>query len=668
MQVLREEDLADIPASAYLSFSPVSAAALHCYAEHSEIGLHDWGLESFQLPQGSTHATLRDGWDGPAAEPAPATRTPPPRGGTASYAVKDPVPARQRRLRHLAAGDFLLFQEVRSPATGQAADADAARRHVVRLTQVIPDIDPVYEQPIVHVAWDVADALPFTLTVSAVGPSPECMALGPGARHPSNLSVACGNIVLVDHGALVSSEVLDGCVPLVQSTQCCTSAGQASDVFVQAGKFRAALKKAPITFRSAVDKHAPASTLLIQDPRAGAPQVWLSAIPGLSDGSGPLFHPADLHDSSALAKALSTALNSHGQAPSAAHDLLTRLKPATFRLLRQFDPEGPKSADIVKALQADLLHLLQRWQVKPDLLQSTAQDLHCTAEIDDEGVAHLRFGDGDCGMAPEAGAQFLANYRIGCGTAGNAGAGTLMHMVLRSGTISAVVTITQPFPAVGGVEPEPMQDVKLQAPMASHSTLERAITADDYAALAQANPKVQRAAATLRWNGSRYLVRVAIDPLGTDRPPPLLLEQLASELTGYRRIGHDVEVVPARYVPLDIAMTVGVLPNAHAHEVKVAVLAVFSTGMLADGSRGVFHPDNLSFGTSIELSRLVTAAQRVAGVESVTVDRLERLHLGPNSEIENGVLPLGPLEIPQVDGDPNFPERGRFKLRTRGGR
>ena len=47
---------------------------------------------------------------------------------------------------------------------------------------------------------------------------------------------------------------------------------------------------------------------------------------------------------------------------------------------------------------------------------------------------------------------------------------------------------------------------------------------------------------------------------------------------------------------------------------------------------------------------------------------LERFFAGPNQEIENGLLPLGPFEVGRLDNDPSFPENGRFTLDMRGGR
>ena len=80
--------------------------------------------------------------------------------------------------RGLKAGDFLVFQEVRSPTTRSSdADADRAHRHVVRLTRVTAGRRSVgspvrraadrWAVPITDIEWDASDALPFALCISA---------------------------------------------------------------------------------------------------------------------------------------------------------------------------------------------------------------------------------------------------------------------------------------------------------------------------------------------------------------------------------------------------------------------------------------------------------------------------------------------------------------------
>jgi hypothetical protein len=163
-------------------------------------------------------------------------------------------------------------------------------------------------------------------------------------------------------------------------------------------------------------------------------------------------------------------------------------------------------------------------------------------------------------------------------------------------------------------------------------------------------------------------VRVAIDPLGQAEADAALLEAVETYLYRFRRIGHDLAVRPARYLALDIVMEICVQPDFLRGHVKADLLQRFSARCLPDGTLGFFHPDALSFGQGISLSRLVAAAQAVPGVESVAVTKLERLFEGPNGEIEQGLLPIGPLEVARLDNDPNFPENGRIRFELRGGR
>jgi len=312
------------------------------------------------------------------------------------------------------------------------------------------------------------------------------------------------------------------------------------------------------------------------------------------------------------------------------------------------------------------------WQPRTDLLSSESDAAHFVVEVDDEGLAHLRFGDGDAGRMPEAGMVFQATYRIGGGVAGNVGAEAISRVVWPGKLSVSAETLRprNPLAACGGTAPESIQEAKLFAPRAFRKELQRAIIAEDYAALVMREfpTEVQRAGAELRWTGGWYSVRVAIDPRGTLKPPDALLERIRCMLQRYRRMGHDVQVVAARYVPIEIEMNVCVQPHFLRGHVKAALLDVFQSGLRTNGEPGFFHPDNLTFGDSIYLSRLIAAAQAVEGVESVQVTTLRRQFEAKNREIERGLLPIGPLEVARLDGDPVNPENGKLKLNLKGGR
>ena len=83
---------------------------------------------------------------------------------------------------------------------------------------------------------------------------------------------------------------------------------------------------------------------------------------------------------------------------------------------------------------------------------------------------------------------------------------------------------------------------------------------------------------------------------------------------------------PGPTVPLDIELTVCAAPG-HQHGQILARAAPRARHRHArrTGGLGFFHPDALTFGEPVRLSRLVAVAAAVPGVESVQVTRLRRL-------------------------------------------
>ncbi|KMS75328.1 hypothetical protein ACM01_10070 [Streptomyces viridochromogenes] len=309
------------------------------------------------------------------------------------------------------------------------------------------------------------------------------------------------------------------------------------------------------------------------------------------------------------------------------------------------------------------------WEPRRDLLESGPRDRHFVGELEDDGRLALRFGDGRHGAKPTPGSRLALHYRLGGGTAGNVGAEAINHLVVQADCEPPPAAVVRnPLPAVGGTAPEPVEQVRQLAPLDLRRTRLRAVTADDYAALASALPGVQRAAAELRWTGSVQEAHIAIDAYGTGAPSAELLASVAQSLESYRRIGHDLVVGAARLVPLDIALSVCAEPGHQHGQILAELYRVLGNGRLADGRLGFFHPDALTFGEPVRLSRLVAVAAAVPGVASVQVTRLQRLFEPDRGEKEDGVLRLGPLEIATCDNDPDRPENGRLAISLGGAR
>jgi predicted phage baseplate assembly protein len=229
------------------------------------------------------------------------------------------------------------------------------------------------------------------------------------------------------------------------------------------------------------------------------------------------------------------------------------------------------------------------------------------------------------------------------------------------------VKVRNPLPASGGVEPEPLSRVKLDAPQAFR-TQERAVTPADYAAAAQRHPDVARAAATRRWTGSWYTMFVTIDRVAGRRVDAAFASELQEFLQPFRMAGYDLVVDAPHYVPIELGLTICVLDHHDRAVVELALCEALGSGTLADGSVGFFHPDNLTFGQPVYLSQVLARAAAVPGVTRiVSVDAFQRLGAGPHGEIDRGLIPVSRLEIAQLDNDPSDSERGTLTLKMQGG-
>jgi len=303
------------------------------------------------------------------------------------------------------------------------------------------------------------------------------------------------------------------------------------------------------------------------------------------------------------------------------------------------------------------------WKPQRDLLNSDRFAAEFVVEMEDDGSAFLRFGDDVLGRAPSGGAAFKAAYRIGNGRAGAVGAEALTRV---APGLTGIESARNPMAAVGGVDPEPIEQARLYAPQAFR-TQERAVTEADYAAAAQRHPEVQRAAATRRWTGSWHTIFVTVDRRGGRAVDAEFEAELRAFLERFRMAGYDLEVDAPRFAPLDILLTVCVAPRYVRGNVKLALLDTFSNRDLPDGRRGFFHPDNFTFGQPVYLSQVIAAVMQTPGVEWVTPARFQRYGQNPRDELKDGLIAFGRLEIARLDNDPNAAENGRIDFDMKGG-
>ena len=302
------------------------------------------------------------------------------------------------------------------------------------------------------------------------------------------------------------------------------------------------------------------------------------------------------------------------------------------------------------------------WSAKPDLLESGESDPAFVVEVEADGTATLRFGDGVNGENPASGTVFTTSFRIGNGTAGNVGAESITEKAVVD---KRIVNCRNPTPARGGIDPETNDQIRRRAPQA-FMTQERAVTMADYAAKAELNPQVDRAVASQRWTGSWYTVFVAAEPKGAGTLAPTLAHTIKRGLQRYRLAGEDLEVDSPDYVSLEIALTVCVDPDYFQSDVEAALLQVLSSKRLRNGQKGIFYPDNFTFGQTVYLSPVYAAARSVAGVLSVVATTFQPQGVSTTQYLQSGEIPLGPLQVARLDNDPSFPDHGQLTLLMEG--
>lgn len=503
----------------------------------------------------------------------------------------------------LRRGDVLVFVEQRGPRSGNTADADPEHRHAVRLSE-----EPVFTtDPLFDDPVRPGEPMPVTEIRWAAEdalPFPLCVsATAENDDFHEDISCALGNIVLADHGRSWTEEL-----PEVPDT----------------------------------------------DPRLAYPPEPVTCEPGRAEGRPARFAPTLREPEPSMAGTIGRALPREDQR-----------RPA------RFDPAAPASAAFVWKPQ----HVLpdaeledqaaeQKWVPRRDLLASDAFAPEFVIETETGGLARVRFGDGEYGMRPRPRSRLTAHYRTGNGTAGNIGADSLWHVVAPLG---GNVSIRNPLPARGGTDPEPLDRVRQDAPVAFR-VQERAVTAADYAAVTLRHPEVQQATCTERWTGSWYTMFLTVDRIGGLPVDAEFEADIRAHLERFRMAGHDLEISPPSQVALEVVLSVCVLPDYYRADVEADVLAVLGSGRTPEGKAQFFHPDNFTFGTPVYLSALLAAVQAVEGVRNVEPVTFQRLGVPASSGLDTGVLTFAPLEIPRLDNDPNFAERGTLRLEMEGGR
>jgi predicted phage baseplate assembly protein len=274
------------------------------------------------------------------------------------------------------------------------------------------------------------------------------------------------------------------------------------------------------------------------------------------------------------------------------------------------------------------------WQPRESFAESTRDDQHYVL---DAAAGEIRFGpairrpDGNWqiyGAAPAKGATVrMRGYRHGGGRAGNVAAGTL---TAAKSSIPGVAGVTNPRPAVGGLDAETLESARMRAAMELR-TRHRAVTTADYEYLCQeATPRVARARCLEPSDGVIPVLLLA----GVSDPDRMLMphelmpdDDVRAEVAAYlderRMLGMSVELGAARLHGVTVVVNVQAIPGTDLGRVENDVRrALYRYLNPLVGGSGEGAGEGWGFGRALNQGELFGVVGSVPGVEFVKILRV----------------------------------------------
>jgi Baseplate J-like protein len=293
-----------------------------------------------------------------------------------------------------------------------------------------------------------------------------------------------------------------------------------------------------------------------------------------------------------------------------------------------------------------LATLLQQGRIASTLAFSRSPDRDFAIATDENEVTTIVFGDGQYGEIPPVGAQILASYRTGGGAIGNVGSGQIT-IVSKSPQLQVLgAQITNRIAASGGAERETIdQSVKFAPTL--FSSMQRAVTAQDYAAQALLFPGISKArAAVANWN----YVNLYVAPAGDgELPSDILKSDLLTYFEDRRMLTTFINIQDPNYVRIEVRAAISSFAFFKAGDVFAAAQAAIQQ-LLAF--------ENAEFAQTLYLSKIYEVLEAVPGVDTVFVSAFNRADALGDLTSDGRIL-MGENEIPVLrDGDLNITVTG----------
>lgn len=252
-----------------------------------------------------------------------------------------------------------------------------------------------------------------------------------------------------------------------------------------------------------------------------------------------------------------------------------------------------------------------RWERRRSLYDAQPSERIYVLETDVDDNAFVVFGGDGHGARPTTGVDNVTvDYSHGAGAA-KPPPGSIRQMVR---PVKGIKCLTNALQLTGGRDPESSDEIKSNAPSVA-LTLGRAVSVQDFTALARGYPGVLNVASGWAWDKRVQRATVTlwvVEDGGLDEA------QLQSWLTGMAAEDTPVDVRVATLVDSELTISIDVKADHPSQETRDAVLDA-----LANGETGLLSLRSVPIGGVIYRSAIVKAAHSVPGVASVASIRLD---------------------------------------------
>jgi predicted phage baseplate assembly protein len=237
------------------------------------------------------------------------------------------------------------------------------------------------------------------------------------------------------------------------------------------------------------------------------------------------------------------------------------------------------------------------------------------------------------GAIPRKGSAVrMSRYRHGGGRIGNVDAHTIT--TLRK-AIPGIASVTNPQPARGGVDPQPVDQLRRRSALEIR-TRYRAVTADDYEFLAaEASPRVARARRVVDDEpGVALRILPRIDPadrrltLDELTPNQTLLDEVSRFLDARKLAGTPVRLLPMRFRGVSVVVNLQASPRADVARIEDEIrraLYTYLNPVIGGSTAG--PADGWPVGRSLNQGELFAIVHAFEGIEFVKVLRLYEVDL-----------------------------------------